>query len=90
MSKRLASLFKYGFNRKVKHRNALVKVSVADCVHEMGIQTCSLCDKSFTFTQGLSSHVYRAHPATISANKSESALKVINAKIEKDVKIDGW
>ena len=61
--------------------------SVADFVHETGIHTCSLCDKSFKSTQGLSSHVYWAHPATFSANKSESALKVINAKIEKDVKL---
>ena len=47
MSKRQASLFKYGFTKKVKHRNTLVNVSVGDYVHETGIHTCSLCDKSF-------------------------------------------
>ena len=73
MSKRQASLFKYGFTKKVKHRITLVNVSVGDYVHETGIYTCSLCDKSFKSTQGLSSDVYWAHPATISANKLESA-----------------
>ena len=50
MSKRQASLFKYGFTKKVKHRNTLVNVSVGDYVHETGIHTCSLCDKSFKST----------------------------------------
>ena len=87
MSKRQASLFKYGFTKKVKHRNTLVNVSAGDYIHETAIHTWSLCNKSFKSTQGMSSHVYWAHPATISANKLGSALKMINAKIEKDVHI---
>ena len=35
--------------------------------------------------QGHSSHVLRAHLASISINKSEAVLNVINAKIEKVV-----
>ena len=65
----------------------MVNVSVRDYVHEVGIHICSLWDKSFKSTQGLSSHVYWAHPATNSAIKLESTLKVINAKFEKDVKL---
>ena len=75
------------FTIKVKHRSTLVNVSVGDYIHETGIHTCSLCDKSFKSAQGLYSHVYWAHSATISANKSETALKAINAKIERDVKL---
>ena len=58
MSTRQASLFKYGFIKKVEHRNTLVNVSDGDYVHETGIHACSSCDKSFKSTQGLSSHVY--------------------------------
>ena len=39
MSKWQASLFKYGFTKKVKHRNTLVNISVGDHVHETGIHT---------------------------------------------------
>ena len=37
MSKRQASLFKYGFTKKVKHRNTLVNVSAGDYIHETAI-----------------------------------------------------
>ena len=36
MFKRQASLFKYGFTKKVKHLNTLVNVSVGEQVHETG------------------------------------------------------
>ena len=60
MSKRQTSLFKYGFTKKVKHRNTLVNVSPVDgnYVKDTGIFKCSSCDKAFMSTQGLSSHVF--------------------------------
>ena len=75
------TLFKYAFTKKVYYRNTFFNVSVGDYVTETGIDECCSCTESFRSKQGLSPHVLWAHPASISINKSEVALKVINAKI---------
>ena len=87
MSGKQSTLFKYGFTKKIHHRNNLADVSGEDFVSGSSeIYKCNSCDNSFKSRQGLSMHVIWAHPTSNNANKSEAALKVVNSHIELAVK----
>ena len=67
----------------VNYRNTLLNVFVGDYVTETGIDKCCSCTKLLMSRQGLSPNVLWTHPASMSINKLEAALKVITAKIQK-------
>ena len=85
MSKQ-TSLFKYGFKKRMQHRNQLFDVSGDDIVPNVsGVCKCDSCEKYFKSKQGLASHHMWHHPSTTQL-KSSAELKTITMKLEKDVR----
>ena len=84
LKKYVKSCFEYIFLMKSRKRTARLSLSIRI---KMSKRQASLFEYTFTKKVHSLNTFLMAHPASISINKSEAALKVINVKIEKDVKL---
>ena len=88
--KRQATLFKYGYSKKVKHRNELVEVCGEKlCTEEPGLIKCDDCDNRFKTRQGLSMHRMWAHqnPSSSAPDKKFFGPNKVDDDVPKDVQI---
>ena len=87
MSKKQATLFKFGFTKHVNHRNKVVKVVGNYFSPDAeGLNKCHSCEIFFKTKQVISSHSLWAHTISLHTKSYEAKAAISNYLLEKDVR----